>query len=392
MRPILFPIPLHYLNPAWPDIPVYGYGAMLFLAFLSCTWLAWRLGRDQGITKETVQDLAIWLFVSGIAGGRIDYLVEYGNMADLLTAPLQFFEVWKGGLVVYGAFLGATIGYVLAYHYLLRKRGVRFWQMADIIAPCVALGLCLGRIGCLLNGCCYGAVACADCPALEFPLCANPRYELTRRGCQTAAGFTMEEWAADGRTVGQVEKDSPAAAAGLRAGDVIVQVGAKEIRTYGDLVKALSLEWQRDQRDLYLTVLRRGPIGSPSEEVALPAFTPWTLRLHPTQVYESISTGLLLLLLLAFMPYRRFEGQAFVLFMLCYAAHRFLNEMLRDDTPRGVFGLKPGQSLSVAVFAAGLLLGLWLWRTSARPHVEGGPSADGRAAPPTQLGAVPAVR
>jgi phosphatidylglycerol:prolipoprotein diacylglycerol transferase len=391
MQPILFWIPLHSILPALPDVPVYGYGTMLFLAFVGCTWLAWRLGRGQGITKEVVQDLAIWLFVSGILGARIDYLIEYTPLTDLAQSPLQFFAVWDGGLVVYGSFIGATIGYFLAYHYLLRKRGIRFWQMADIIAPCVALGLCLGRIGCLLNGCCYGGVACPGCPEVSFPLSAMSRYTLTARGYQTAAGFTMAEKAADPRMVGKVEAGSAAERHGLRAGDVIVKAEGQDVKTYADLVKALTKDWRRDQRQLSLTVLRGGPAAVRIEEVVLPPFEPLTLGLHPTQLYESISAALLLLLLLAFLPFRRFEGQAFVLFLLCYAVHRFLNEMLRDDTQPWETGLKPGQNLSVAVFAAALLLGLWLWRTSGRPHGRSGPAQE-MPARPARLGVAPAAR
>jgi phosphatidylglycerol---prolipoprotein diacylglyceryl transferase len=69
----------------------------------------------------------------------------------------------------------------------------------------------------------------------------------------------------------------------------------------------------------------------------------------------------LFLLMLAYMPFRRHDGEVMVLFMLGYAVHRFLNECLRDDTKPVAFGMTLSQNISVVVFAAGLVLALWIW-------------------------------
>jgi phosphatidylglycerol:prolipoprotein diacylglycerol transferase len=87
--------------------------------------------------------------------------------------------------------------------------------VVDIIAPSIALGLCLGRVGCLLNGCCYGHVACPHCLGISFPMSAPPRFELVAQGYQSAAGFTMAPVAEDPRTVANVEPSSPAARASM---------------------------------------------------------------------------------------------------------------------------------------------------------------------------------
>src|SRR5207302_1759561 len=100
-----------------------------------------------------------------------------------------------------------------------------------IIAPCGALGLALGRLGCLLNGCCYGNVACPDCPHLSFKLPSAPRFEMVKRGYQTAAGFTMSNDITDpqvDRRVARVEPDSAAYKAGLRDGDVILKIDGQD--------------------------------------------------------------------------------------------------------------------------------------------------------------------
>ena len=125
------------------------------------------------------------------------------------------------------------------------------------LRPRCAVGLCLGRIGCLLNGCCYGNVAPPDCPAISFPLPSPARYALVRDGYQTAAGFTVAK-KFEPATVGVVDPDSPAAASGLRAGDVIVAADGQPIQTVADLDRHLVRDWPRGKNDLSLTIHRRG--------------------------------------------------------------------------------------------------------------------------------------
>ena len=78
MRQVLFRI------PPWSDtgLPIYGYGMMLFLAFIICNWLAGRRAIKEGIPKERVQDLAIWLFVGGLIGVCLYLLVALGKVAS----------------------------------------------------------------------------------------------------------------------------------------------------------------------------------------------------------------------------------------------------------------------------------------------------------------------
>jgi prolipoprotein diacylglyceryl transferase len=180
MRQVIFRIPI----PGTADgLPIYGYGLMLFVAFIVCTWLAGRRAQKEGIAKEHIQDLAIWLFVGGLLVARFTYLIKYSPYPlfswDFLS---QFPRIWDGGVILYGAVIGGMIGYALAHHFIIRKHHLSGWKIADIAAPSVALGIALGRIGCLLNGCCYGHVACPHCPGVSFPLSAPPRYELVQAG------------------------------------------------------------------------------------------------------------------------------------------------------------------------------------------------------------------
>jgi phosphatidylglycerol:prolipoprotein diacylglycerol transferase len=353
--------------PSWlPDyLPIYGFGFMLVMAFLICPWLAYRRAEKEGIAKERIQDLAIWIFIGGILFARITFMIQYGRPIT------EFFNIWQGGLVFYGSAIGGLVGYIGAYYFVLRKYNISTWKMADIIAPSVAVGLCLGRVGCLLNGCCYGNVAtCQYCPQIAFPLSAPSRFDLVKHGYQTAAGFTI---AGDRPvTVGTVAEDSPAFQKGLRPGDQIVKIrdfnkpgDDQTIEKYYDpdpedlssFWNCLVIDWPRGKTDLALTVVHRD-----GQTEDLPAFTPWTLYLHPTQIYESISTLLLFFLLTAYYPFRRHDGEVMVLFMIGYAIHRFLNEMLRNDTDPVALGMTLSQNGSILFLVLALILAAILWR------------------------------
>lgn len=356
MRQVLFHIPI-------VGIPLYGFGAMLCLAFILCTWLASRRAEKEGIRPQIIQDLGFWLLIGGIIGARLTYLLteSRGKLLSwterLQSALRDFYKIWDGGLVLYGSVIGGVVAYLLAYYFLIRKNGVSSWKVADVIAPTLALGVGLGRIGCLLNGCCYGAVACPDCIQVPYPLSGMPRFDLVQKGYQTPAGFTMSDRAADDRTVGAVAAGSKAAASGLRAGDVIVKLRdfpyagqERAIKKYWDLENDLTHEWPRGKNDLALTV-KRG-----EQEFDLPPFEPWTLGLYPTQVYESISMFLAFFLLLAYWPVRRQPGELMALFMFCYGLQRFLVEMLRADPRPGSFE----RYGSIILMVAGPLLFVWL--------------------------------
>ena len=357
MHQVLFHLPDGI--PLVGGLPIFGYGMMRFLAVGSCTWLASRLAERQGIAPQHVQDLAIWLFVFGIIGARLTFMIQYRNEAEFRDLSLSelvvhFFMIWEGGLVFLGSAVGGAVGYVVAYYFVLRRHNLSSWKMADVIAPCVPLGLALGRIGCLLNGCCYGNVACPDCPAIHFPLSAPPRYDLVNKGYQTVAGFTLTD--NDLSRVKMVEPGSAAERAGLKPDDRIVKLNGKEVASYTDLRQFLrQSDWPKGKNDLALTVKRRSAANGQAveRELTLPAFSPLTIGLHPTQIYETISMVLLLGVMLAYWPFRRRDGELMVILMLAYAVHRFLNEILRDDTKPVFAGMTLSQNGSILLFLAG---------------------------------------
>jgi phosphatidylglycerol:prolipoprotein diacylglycerol transferase len=125
---------------------------MVALGFLAGLWTASRRGLREGVAAETIVDLGPWLIVGTILGARTLYVISYWH---------EFFE---GKLVFYGGLVGAA----LACIFYTRLKKLPLWKVADILAPSIALGYVFGRIGCLLNGCCYGR-ACNLPWAIRFP-------------------------------------------------------------------------------------------------------------------------------------------------------------------------------------------------------------------------------
>ena len=141
MHPILFKIgPLN----------IYSYGAFVALGFGIAAYLIYRRASEFGLDKNSVLDLLILILIGGITGGRILYVGL--NLSYYLSEPLEIFMLSKGGLVWYGGFIFGLIIFI----WYTRKKGMNFWTVADLVAPYIALAQGVGRIGCFLNGCCYG--------------------------------------------------------------------------------------------------------------------------------------------------------------------------------------------------------------------------------------------
>lgn len=238
------------------------------LAFLAGLWTASRRARRDGITPDKILDIGPWLIVGAIAGARLFYVATYWD--TLMDRPLfpqapwtEIFMVQRGGLVYYGGLIGAALACIL----FARIKQLPLWKLADILAPSIALGYVFGRIGCLLNGCCYGRV-CNLPWAIHFP----PGHETYPNG------------------------------------------------------------------------------------------------VHPTEVYDSL-LNLLLYAALAWL-YRRkkFDGQVFAVYLLCYALTRSFVEMFRGDYTSAHLhdGLTPAHLISIGIFAAGLAL----IRLLPRPRVK----------------------
>ena len=155
MWQVLFTVPVL-------GVKVFGYGLMLFFAFLASMQLASRLARREKLDADVIYDLALVVFVGGLVGARVFYVVQYWGVR--VHSLLDVFRVWEGGIVLYGSIIGGAI----AFFTFRRLRPFPLRPYLDVVAPALALGIAVGRFGCFLNGCCYGDVC--DLPwAVAFP-------------------------------------------------------------------------------------------------------------------------------------------------------------------------------------------------------------------------------
>lgn len=162
-------------------VPIYGYGFMLFLGFVVGAWSAARRAARVGIPGEHIWDLAMWIFFAGVGGSRLFYIVQYRERvfagkqgADLIKAAVNLPD---GGLVLYGGVLLS----IAAFLVFCRIRQLKPLLLMDVIVPSFFVGLGFGRLGCFLNGCCYGD-RCALPWSVQFPPQSVPFAVLVERG------------------------------------------------------------------------------------------------------------------------------------------------------------------------------------------------------------------
>lgn len=130
---------------------LYSWGFLLAVAVIIGTYLVMRRSDKYGYTADNVLDLAIYLVLGGLIGARLFFVFVY-EPAYYLQNPWKIIALWEGGMVFYGGFIG---GFLAGLWYIKRKNW-DFWPLADLFAPSLALGYGIVRIGCFLNGCCYG--------------------------------------------------------------------------------------------------------------------------------------------------------------------------------------------------------------------------------------------
>jgi phosphatidylglycerol:prolipoprotein diacylglycerol transferase len=140
------------------------YGIMAACAFLAGLWELHRRRRFAGLSPEQISDIILIAMISGVIGSRIFFVVQFwdqysGHLLDIV-------RIDKGGLVYYGGFFFALMN--LCIYAVWRKIDVL--RVLDLFAPAMALGHVLARIGCFLNGCCYGKVTEAVCGCSYSPL------------------------------------------------------------------------------------------------------------------------------------------------------------------------------------------------------------------------------
>jgi phosphatidylglycerol---prolipoprotein diacylglyceryl transferase len=143
-------------------LTIHWYGVFMALGFLAglANWV-W-LGRGRGRNAAFASDLLFWIMVFGLLGARVAYVLT--NLSSYAARPYAVFFVHEGGLVYYGGFIGVA----LALPVFARRRGVSVLALYDFVVTSLPLAHALGRIGCFLNGCCFGR-PWGGCAAVRFP-------------------------------------------------------------------------------------------------------------------------------------------------------------------------------------------------------------------------------
>lgn len=342
-------------------LPIRGYGVMLLAGVLAGMQLALGRARKSGIDPEHIYSMALGMFAAGIAGARLFYVIEYWDQfqRDTLSESLgAMLNITQGGLVVYGSLFGAL---PLAWLYV-RRHGLEWLQMADIIAPSLLLGLALGRIGCFLNGCCFGA-PCEVPWAVSFPAGSPPFMQQLEQNRLFVQGLKLREDESSRVVIAEVKPDSAAERAGVKSGAVVVSVQDQPVTSIAEALNGLlqSLHGQR----VSLSVASQSTPFLWSTESAR------SLRVQPSQLYSAFGAALICCFLLAYEPLRRRNGELLAWVFTIYPVVRFLEEVIRVDEA-AVFhtGLSISQNISLGLLLVGAAFWTYLLRSGGRVPVS----------------------
>ena len=322
-------------------IPVRGFGVSLMLAISASLALARYRAMQMGVNPDYIMGLATVMIVAGLVGARLAYVIQYWHEfhRETFLGTLQALTSFtKGGLVVYGS----VIAGVPAGIWYLRRHALPVLAIGDIIAPSMALGLAIGRIGCFFNGCCFGG-ACLppDWRAMSFPANSPPYMQQLDAGWKSGIWVKKQE----GRIyVAYVAPQSPAAAAGLEVGDRIASINGTGVESLSEARRRLAMSSRYEVQTADEKVHRWTDPAGPARSVPI----------HPTQLYAAVDAGLLTLVLWFAYPYRRRDGEVFAVLLTLHPLSRFVREIIRTDEP-GQFGtsltISQWLSLGILVFA-----------------------------------------
>jgi phosphatidylglycerol:prolipoprotein diacylglycerol transferase len=140
--------PMHPIAFVIGSLTIRWYGVMIAVSIAISITVIYVESRHQGLNTDDVLDMAIVGIIGGILGARIGWIMTSPTVLWYLAHPLRILAIWEGGLSYFGGILGG----VIAANWLIRRRRMRFWQMADLVAPLLALSFGIGKIGCWLNG------------------------------------------------------------------------------------------------------------------------------------------------------------------------------------------------------------------------------------------------
>jgi phosphatidylglycerol:prolipoprotein diacylglycerol transferase len=341
MRPELFTIPGTHVT-----IP--GYGAMVMIGFLGAVWWMSRRAAKVKQDPDLVLNIAFIALIFMAIGARTFYVVHYWD-TQFKHNPGQILNLRSGGFEFYGGFIGAFIPCVL---YAMYKRlSLRLWT--DILIPSLLFAMGVGRIGCFMAGCCYGATCPASLPwAVRFPFGSEAQFANWEQRLMAIPADLIYVGPEGGPFLLAPKAVQELADVRKKADDAIQAARGK-----GNQAEAARIE--RALARLDAINLHMQAYGLTPAELESLRDDPNLLSppLHPAQLYSAAGPLLLAWLTNAWFYRRKRHGTVFAMGLMLYAVERFLEESLRTDNPVDTFGLTVSQAISVGIF---VLMGLWL--------------------------------
>ena len=133
------------------SFPINTYGVFLALAFLCAILITVKLAARDGLPREKIYDLCLWMLLCSLIGSKI---LMFFTEPEYRDHPLQLISLdfLRSG----GVFYGGLIGAILSGYFLMRRYQLPWWKTADACAPGIAIGNFFGRQGCFAAGCCWG--------------------------------------------------------------------------------------------------------------------------------------------------------------------------------------------------------------------------------------------
>jgi phosphatidylglycerol:prolipoprotein diacylglycerol transferase len=270
------------------SIEISPHGLGIAIGFLVGSWLLMRLAVQRGLPETLANSIVFWSVIGSLIGARVAYVIAH--VSDF-ASPLDWLKIWEGGISLLGGIAGATIAN--AVNIKRQEYRFRFFQVADTIAPCLALGIAVGRIGDLIIG-----------DHLGKP--TSWLLAWTYEGGMLAPPFSCSGDSCTATLDGGLTETID------RAGATLSDAGGK--------------------------ILEHG------------------IGVHQTALYDMLLAGLLFAFLWWFIRSPRREGVTTLAFGLAYGCIRLLEDTLRIDKRFGPFTGSQWTALTVAIVATGLLL------------------------------------
>ncbi len=372
-------IGIYELDPTNIDGPtihsglaIRGYGLFVLLGIAAGVGISLWRGQRDGADPDRIVSLALWMIATGVVGARTFYVIQFWDQfqSDSIAKMAgDIINLTVGGMVVYGSLIGAVIG---AFFYLWWAK-LPALKYLDIAAPGMLIGLSIGRIGCLMNGCCFGGLSDVPEIGMPFPGGSPPYMRQAERG--ELIGLDPEAESAL-----QQELDLARSragwyrAAGVVPGSIADRHGFKPGEWYRirlpssplgpDPVFRLEHAGVPTGKSLWVERETENENKNKNKndnsrlEIPLSEIPHWSRAVYPSQLISAVDAALLAAVLWFYFPLKKYHGRVLALMLGLHGVSRFLLEVIRDD---GTGALGTSMTIGQLFSLAGIVLGTVLF-------------------------------